>query len=62
MPTTTWQKSSYCAQGEACVHVAATTAETVHLTESGDPAHSILSTTPATFGALLQALKRNNRC
>ncbi|MET7981381.1 DUF397 domain-containing protein [Streptomyces sp. NPDC005281] len=58
-----WQKSSYCQEGDACLHVAvSTTAETVHLTESGDPAHSILSTTPATFGALLQALKRNNRC
>jgi hypothetical protein len=82
MPATTWQKSSYCAQGEACLHVAATwqksshcqegeaclhvavsgVAETVHLTESGDPAHSILSTTPAAFDALLRALKRNNRC
>jgi hypothetical protein len=81
MPATTWQKSSYCAQGEACLHVAATwqksshcqegeaclhvavsgVAETVHLTESGDPAHSILSTTPAAFDALLRALKRNNR-
>ncbi|WP_326787181.1 DUF397 domain-containing protein [Streptomyces sp. NBC_00151] len=80
MPATTWQKSSYCAQGEACLHVAATwqksshcqegeaclhvavsgVAETVHLTESGDPAHSILSTTPAAFDALLRALKRNN--
>ncbi|WP_328669659.1 DUF397 domain-containing protein [Streptomyces sp. NBC_00328] len=82
MPATTWQKSSYCAQGEACLHIAATwqksshcqegeaclhvavstTAETVRLTESGDPAHSILSTTPAAFGALLRALKRSNRC
>lgn len=78
MPTTTWQKSSYCAQGEACLHVAGTwqksshcqegeaclhvatsggTAETVHLTESADPAHSILSTTPTAFGALLRAIK-----
>ncbi|MGW3413926.1 DUF397 domain-containing protein [Streptomyces sp. NPDC000888] len=58
MPANTWQKSSYCAQGESCVHVAAT-AETVHLTESGDPTRAILSTHPDTFGALLQALKKN---
>ncbi|MGW2785022.1 DUF397 domain-containing protein [Streptomyces populi] len=82
MPTTTWQKSSYCAQGEACLHVAGTwqksshcqegeaclhvaasgaTAETVHLTESADPARSILSTTPAAFGALLRVLKGDGR-
>ncbi|MFJ4832372.1 DUF397 domain-containing protein [Streptomyces sp. NPDC088747] len=59
MPAYTWQKSSYCAQGESCVHVAAT-AETVHLTESGDPAQSILSTDRDTFGALLRALRENH--
>jgi hypothetical protein len=62
MPTHDWQKSTYCQEGDACLHVAATSAETVHLSESGDPAHSILSTTPAAFDALLRALKRNNRC
>ena len=62
MPTHDWQKSTYCQEGDACLHVAvSTTAETVHLTESADPAHSILSTTPAAFDALLRALKRNNR-
>lgn len=63
MPTHNWQKSTYCQEGDACLHVAvSTTAETVHLTESADPAHSILSTTPAAFDALLRALKRNSRC
>ncbi|MEV8033285.1 DUF397 domain-containing protein [Streptomyces sp. NPDC086182] len=63
MDTHEWQKSSYCQEGEACLHVAVSgVAETVHLTESGDPAHSILSTTPAAFDALLRALKRNTRC
>lgn len=48
MDTHEWQKSSYCQEGEACLHVAVSgVAETVHLTESGDPAHSILSATPA---------------
>ncbi|WP_327429541.1 DUF397 domain-containing protein [Streptomyces sp. NBC_01236] len=57
MPTHDWQKSSYCQEGDACVHVAAT-AETVHLTESGDPAGVILSADPDAFTALLHALKR----
>ncbi|WP_406837703.1 DUF397 domain-containing protein [Streptomyces sp. AHU1] len=58
-----WQKSTYCQEGDACLHVAASggTAETVHLTESADPAHSILSTTPAAFGALLRVLKGDGR-
>ncbi|WP_405932012.1 DUF397 domain-containing protein [Streptomyces sp. NBC_00827] len=60
MPASTWQKSSYCAQGEACLHVAAPTAKTVHLTESADPAESIISTDPATFGIFLRALKRTH--
>ncbi|WP_371598349.1 DUF397 domain-containing protein [Streptomyces sp. NBC_00564] len=59
MPAYTWQKSSYCAQGESCVHVAAT-AETVHLTESGDPTRAILSAAPETFATLLRALKKNH--
>ncbi|MFH8242969.1 DUF397 domain-containing protein [Streptomyces sp. NPDC018321] len=58
MPTVDWQKSSYCGEGEACVHVA-TTPGAVHLTESSDPTDSILTLTPTTFGALLTALKAN---
>ncbi|MGP4052417.1 DUF397 domain-containing protein [Streptomyces sp. 2A115] len=56
MPASTWQKSSYCAEGNSCVHVAATPG-TVHLTESSDPTHSILGTTPHTFAALIDVLK-----
>ncbi|MFF4571320.1 DUF397 domain-containing protein [Streptomyces sp. NPDC001410] len=51
-----WQKSSYCSEGEACVHVAATP-EVIHITESSDPTGSILTATPAAFAALLAALK-----
>jgi hypothetical protein len=51
-----WQKSSYCQEGDACLHVA-TTAETVHLTESSDLTRSILSTTPGTFETFILTLK-----
>ncbi len=53
----TWQKSSYCGEGESCVHIA-TTDETIRLTESGDPTAAILTATPAAFDALLTALKK----
>lgn len=53
----TWQKSSYCAQGEACAHVAATATGTVHLTESADPTGVILTARPAAFAALIRTLK-----
>ncbi|WP_217166659.1 DUF397 domain-containing protein [Streptomyces sp. AC512_CC834] len=55
-----WQKSTYCAQGDSCVHVAATPGA-VHLTESSDPTGSILTVTPTAFGSLLGALKVNTR-
>lgn len=59
MPTTTWQKSSYCGEGESCLHVAGGDAGTIHLTESSDPTESILTATPATFRTLLQTLKKD---
>ncbi|WP_171117961.1 MULTISPECIES: DUF397 domain-containing protein [Streptomyces] len=57
MSTTPWQKSSYCGEGESCVHVATTT-ESILLTESSDLTHAILKATPAAFRTLLTALKR----
>ena len=51
-----WQKSSYCAQGDSCVHVAAGTAG-IHITESADPRGTILTTTPDAFRVLLHSLK-----
>ncbi|MFI6491510.1 DUF397 domain-containing protein [Streptomyces sp. NPDC050564] len=60
MPKLTWQKSSYCAQGNSCVYVAATNrAGTIHLTESSDPSRSKLGVTPRAFGALIHVLKEN---
>ncbi|MGW0563078.1 DUF397 domain-containing protein [Streptomyces sp. NPDC003016] len=55
MHTAEWQKSSFCGQGESCVHVAADD-RTVLLTESADPAHAVLSTTPTAWKALIQSL------
>ncbi|MBO0916854.1 DUF397 domain-containing protein [Streptomyces sp. NBC_01260] len=58
MPAHSWQRSSYCAQGEACLHVAAHNGK-VRLTESGDPSGAILRTTPAALDALLRTLKED---
>ncbi|MFE4334889.1 DUF397 domain-containing protein [Streptomyces sp. NPDC056831] len=56
----TWQKSSYCAQGEACVHVAAARTGAIELTESGDPTGAILRTTPTAWAALVRTLKETH--
>ncbi|MEU6285530.1 DUF397 domain-containing protein [Streptomyces sp. NPDC047028] len=55
-----WQKSSYCGEGESCVHVAESPDE-VHITESADPSGAILTAAPADFGALLAVLKEETR-
>ncbi|ANP49841.1 hypothetical protein J2Z21_004643 [Streptomyces griseochromogenes] len=52
-----WQKSSYCSEGNACIYIAATPG-TIHLTESTDPTGAVLTTTPAAFRSLLTALKQ----
>lgn len=59
MPATPhWQKSSYCQEGEACVHIcAAPSHATLHLVESADPSEAVLDTTPAAFDALIRSLK-----
>jgi hypothetical protein len=54
-----WQKSSHCAQGDSCIHVAARNS-TVELTESGDPSGAILHTTPAAWAALVRAVKESH--
>lgn len=60
MPLFTWQKSSYCPEGNSCIHVAESPNE-VHITESADPSGAILTATPADFGALLAVLKGESR-
>ncbi|WP_307125781.1 DUF397 domain-containing protein [Streptomyces sp. B1I3] len=56
MTVSDWQKSSYCAQGEACVHVGSSPG-TVALTESSDPTGAILRTTPTAWAALIRSVK-----
>ncbi|MEV0529829.1 DUF397 domain-containing protein [Streptomyces sp. NPDC050439] len=56
MLTHSWQKSSYCQEGDACVHVAAApTGTVIQLTESADPTGAILTARPAAFAALLRS-------
>ncbi|MFH8978375.1 DUF397 domain-containing protein [Streptomyces sp. NPDC017890] len=55
-----WQRSSYCAQGDSCLHVSAS-ATGIHLTESSDPTGSIVTVAPAAFASLLTALKSGTR-
>ncbi|MGX1671212.1 DUF397 domain-containing protein [Streptomyces sp. NPDC055400] len=57
MPDLTWQKSSYCAQGNSCVHIAADQDGAVLLTESADPAGAVLTATPAAFAALVRRVR-----
>ncbi|MFD7707742.1 DUF397 domain-containing protein [Streptomyces sp. NPDC059785] len=56
MSTQNWQKSSYCAQGDACLHVSHGQIA-IHLTESADPTHAVLLAAPAAFAAFLGSLK-----
>ncbi|WP_328537988.1 DUF397 domain-containing protein [Streptomyces sp. NBC_00344] len=58
MAVRTWQKSSYCAQGEACLHVGSAPGQAVGLTESSDPDGVILRTTPPALAAMIRAIKR----
>ncbi|PAZ13181.1 DUF397 domain-containing protein [Streptomyces sp. SA15] len=54
-----WQKSSYCSEGDSCVHIS-TSHGTIHLTESADPHGVILDARPPAFSALLAVLKKES--
>ncbi|WP_328554706.1 DUF397 domain-containing protein [Streptomyces sp. NBC_00358] len=59
MPMLRWQKSSYCPEGNSCLHVAGERASgAIHLTESADPRGAILTAAPAAFRSLLGSLKK----
>ncbi|MGW7098472.1 DUF397 domain-containing protein [Streptomyces sp. NPDC054838] len=54
----TWQKSSYCGEGEeACVYVASAPGVLVRVADRADPAHLVLATTHAAWAAFLEAVK-----
>ncbi|MET7702824.1 MULTISPECIES: DUF397 domain-containing protein [unclassified Streptomyces] len=59
MPTLDWQKSSYCPEGNSCVHVAAAPGA-IQLTETADPGEAILKAAPAAFRTLLRTLKKES--
>lgn len=50
-----WQKSSYCQEGDACVHISITPTA-VHVTDD-DPPRTVLTVGPVAFDALLGLLK-----
>ncbi|MFJ8754049.1 DUF397 domain-containing protein [Streptomyces sp. NPDC102441] len=58
MTTPDWQKSSYCAQGEACIHIAADQGS-VALTESSDPSGATLRTSPTAWAALIRTVRES---
>ncbi|MEU9170639.1 DUF397 domain-containing protein [Streptomyces sp. NPDC048420] len=55
MITDRWKKSSYCQEGDACVHISVDP-HGVHLTDS-HPAQTVVTVTPTAFTALLDLLK-----
>ncbi|MER6999098.1 DUF397 domain-containing protein [Streptomyces sp. NPDC000410] len=52
-----WQKSSYCGEGESCIHVARAADRTVKLTESADPSRGIVTLAPDAFAELLRTIR-----
>ncbi|MFK0109904.1 DUF397 domain-containing protein [Streptomyces sp. NPDC091217] len=55
MSTRRWQKSSYCQEGEACVHIS-TSPTSIHIADADPPRH-VLTVSAMAFGALLDLVK-----
>ncbi|KAF0650585.1 MULTISPECIES: DUF397 domain-containing protein [Streptomyces] len=51
-----WRKSSHCATGDACIHLAPAPQGAVRLTESSDPSGTVLTLAPATWRAWRRAI------
>ncbi|MCP9944369.1 DUF397 domain-containing protein [Streptomyces somaliensis] len=52
----TWRKSSHCATGDACIHLAPAPRGAVRLVESSDPTGAVLTLAPATWRAWREAV------
>ncbi|WP_046732712.1 DUF397 domain-containing protein [Streptomyces humi] len=50
-----WQKSSYCQEGDACVHIS--TGPTLVRMADADPPRNVLTVGAKAFGGLLDLLK-----
>ncbi|MFJ3800392.1 DUF397 domain-containing protein [Streptomyces sp. NPDC090088] len=55
MSTCRWRKSSYCQEGEACVHIS-TTPTTVRIADA-EPPRNVLTVSAVAFEALLDLVK-----
>ncbi|MFJ3979297.1 DUF397 domain-containing protein [Streptomyces sp. NPDC090021] len=58
MTQLSWRKSSFCQEGEACVHVATTAPDAaVKVAGSADPGVDHLTVSPTAWTAFLQTVK-----
>ncbi|MFD4243900.1 DUF397 domain-containing protein [Streptomyces sp. NPDC058525] len=58
MSVLSWQKSSYCGTGEACVHIATAGPDAaVNVSGGADPGETYLTVSRPAWSAFLQAVK-----
>lgn len=57
MSAFTWQKSSYCGEGNNCLNLAAFPDHTIRIRESAAP-HAVVTTTRPQLSYLIGAIKR----
>ncbi|MEN2420191.1 DUF397 domain-containing protein [Streptomyces rimosus] len=57
MPSTPWQKSSYCADSSNCLSLAASPDHTVRIRESETP-RVVVTTTQSQLASLVNAIKK----
>ncbi|MFE2857236.1 DUF397 domain-containing protein [Streptomyces lavendulae] len=58
MPEPDWQRSSYCAEGSSCVHVARPHEDRVLIADSPAP-RTTLALSPAAWAVFLEAIRGN---
>ncbi|WP_079027416.1 DUF397 domain-containing protein [Streptomyces rimosus] len=56
MSAPSWQKSSYCAEGNNCLSLAASPDKTILIQESATP-HTVVTTTQSQLRSLMDAIK-----